>query len=115
MEFYKPGFLAFFLVVFAVHWRLKSRRHRLTWLLAASAFFYASFSPWFLLLLAASTSIDYVVALRLRAETRPRRRKLLLLASVGTNLAILAFFKYLLFALASARAAAGWLGLSLHV
>jgi alginate O-acetyltransferase complex protein AlgI len=115
MEFYKAGFIGFFCIVFAVFWRLKERRHRLTWLLAASAVFYLSFNPWFLLLLVASTSIDYLLALGIHKETRPGRRKLLLAASVTTNLAILAFFKYLLFFLATTRAAFGLFGLSLNV
>jgi len=109
MEFCKFPFLPFFLAVFLVYWRLRDHGWRMGWLLLASAAYYASFHPAYLLLLLASTAIDYVVALRL-PTAGPARRRLLLALSVGVNLGVLAFFKYLHFALRTARTAAGWLG-----
>jgi alginate O-acetyltransferase complex protein AlgI len=90
-------FLAFFVVVFAVYWSLPGRRARLVWLLAASVYFYASFNPWLVGLIAFSASVDYVVALVMEKEQRPGWRRLLLLLSVGTNLGLLVYFKYVNF------------------
>ena len=70
MEFCKPAFFGFFVLVFGL---LALTRHgrRMGWLLLASAVYYAPFNPWFLLLLLASTCIDYVVAPRLPTTSRP--------------------------------------------
>lgn len=110
MEFFKPGFLAFFLVAFAVYWRLSGHNLRMGWLLIASAAYYAAFSPWFLVLLFASTFIDYVVAARLPSVRSPATRKWMLILSISVNLGVLGFFKYLMFALHTGRALAGVLG-----
>jgi alginate O-acetyltransferase complex protein AlgI len=110
MVFHQSNFLGFFAVVFAVYWLLGRHRHRLLWLTAASAFFYASAKFWPILVLFASTSIDYLVALRLERTASPRVRKALVALSVCTNLGVLAGFKYFVFAWESTSAAAGWLG-----
>src|SRR5205807_2475184 len=84
-------------VVFAVYWSLRQHRHRMIWLLLASVYFYASWNPWLLTLIVFSASVDYAVALLLgRVEVRWKRR-LLLGLSIGTNLGLLAFFKYVNF------------------
>ena len=72
MLFFESRFLGFFLVVFLVHWALPWHRVRLGWLLAASCVFYMSWNPWFILLIFASTSVDYFVALRLERTTVER-------------------------------------------
>src|SRR5438270_232771 len=96
-------FLCFFSVVFAVYWSLPRHRWRMAWLLAASCFFYMSWNPWLISLVAASASIDYVVALALERTAAPRRRLLLVCLSVAANLSFLAYFKYVNFFLASAE------------
>jgi len=103
-------FFVFFVTVWGVFWLLPARREKHVWLLAASAIFYAFWSPWFLGLIFVSTSIDYAVALRLPSAPKTRRRALLLL-SVGVNLGILASFKYAGFAVESAVALANAVGL----
>src|SRR5437868_505661 len=90
-------FLVFFAVVFAVYWSLRDRRARLVWLLAASVYFYASWNPWLVGLIALSASIDYFVAQVMEKEQRAGRRRLFLLLSVGINLGLLAYFKYVNF------------------
>lgn len=110
MEFCKPAFFAFFLPFFLLYWRLRSHGLRMGWLLLGSAIYYAMFNPWFILLMLASTGIDYVVALRLPSTTSPSRRRWLVALCVVTNLSILAFFKYLLFAAHTAGQIAGWVG-----
>ncbi len=65
-------------------------RVRRTILLTASYLFYASWNPAFLPLLWALTAIDYAAARWLEV----RRERWALIASLGANLAFLAFFKY---------------------
>src|SRR5690606_28343653 len=54
--------------------------------------FYGWIHPWFCLLLATTTVIDWYAALRMQA--RPERRRLWLLISIVSNLGMLGFFKY---------------------
>ena len=74
-----------------------------------------SWSPWFILLILGSTSIDYFVALRLPTVASPRMRKSLVALSVVVNLGILGYFKYAAFALDSTREVTHWLGWSVPV
>ena len=91
MIFHSLDFVLFFLVVVTVYWRLPHRGQN--WLLlAASYFFYGYVHPWFLLLIAASTLVDYWAALRM--ETDPARRKVYLALSIASNMGMLAYFKY---------------------
>ena len=110
MEFCKPGFLAFFVPFLILYWALRSHGLRMGWLLLGSATYYALFNPWFILLMLASTSIDYLVALRLPSLTSQANRRWLVALCVATNLGILAYFKYLLFAFSTAGMVSGWLG-----
>jgi alginate O-acetyltransferase complex protein AlgI len=88
------GFFVFWLTAFGVYWLLPDTRLARVWLLLASAIFYAQWSAPFLLLIAASTSIDYVVSRRLPATVHAGTRRALLAASVAVNLGLLAAFKY---------------------
>src|SRR5579862_189420 len=96
------AFFVFFLIVLAVYWSIKGHAARQWWLLAASVYFYASWNPWLVSLIAFSASVDYVVALMLERVSDPSRRRLLLWLSIGTNLGLLAFFKYVNFFLNTA-------------
>jgi len=97
MLFHSSTFLVFFLIVFAVYWALPHHRARMIWLLLASAVFYGSWNPWLILLICFSAAVDYAVALRLQRVQAPLARRLLLVLSVGTNLGLLIFFKYVNF------------------
>jgi alginate O-acetyltransferase complex protein AlgI len=110
MFFHSFAFVAFFCVVFAIYWSLRSHRARMVWLLLASCGFYMSWNPWLITLILFSASVDYFVALKLAKVTLPRTRKLLLIFSISTNLGLLVFFKYTNFLLGSAHVALGWLG-----
>ena len=103
LDFPTSPFLGFFLVVFLVYWALPWHRTRMAWLLFASCLFYMSFHPVLILLIVASASIDYVVALRLQHTDRLWLRRTLLFLSIGANLGLLAFFKYTNFLLDSAN------------
>jgi alginate O-acetyltransferase complex protein AlgI len=115
MEFFKPGFLAFFVIVFVVYWRLQRHGLRMGWMLLASAVYYASFSPWFLVLLFGSTLIDYFVAMRLPKTESLGKKRALLTLSIGVNLGILASFKYAIFMMETTQSVSSLLGYSLHV
>jgi alginate O-acetyltransferase complex protein AlgI len=110
--FTSQSFLVFFSVVFAVHWLLPTHRARLLWLLGASLFFYATWNPWLAGLIAASTTVDYWIARAIAATPFPRRRSALVATSVGMNLGLLAYFKYVNFFLRSLEEALNVAGAS---
>jgi alginate O-acetyltransferase complex protein AlgI len=115
MLFTELRFFAFFLVAFVVHWALPRNGQRKWWLLGCSYLFYGLWDWRFLLLIFASTLIDYFVGLGLaRAET-PRSRKALLGISLAGNLGILGFFKYYDFFVTAAADFIGLLGFQAHL
>ena len=82
-------------------------------LLAFSYLFYAAANPPFVALLWLSTVVDWFAAKGMHRAETPGRKRLWLIASLGTNLGMLGFFKYGGFALenfAYAVRAAGWTG-----
>ena len=133
MLFVEFRFLAFFLVVFSVHWALRTNTARKWWLLIASHFFYACFfvgDPvefwdhvshgqwsmlpagwWFPAVLWGSTCLDYFVGLGIAGSSSEARRKAWLVASLGVNLGVLVFFKYFNFFIGSATSLLAWIGL----
>ncbi len=74
-------------------------RFRTAVLLLASYVFYAYWNPWYALLIAFSTAIDYGAARWIAAHDRPRDRRLALWISVAANLGMLGYFKYTNFGL----------------
>ena len=94
MLFNSLTFIAFFILVLALHnaplpWKVKK-----TNLLIASYLFYAAWNPPFVVLLWISTVIDWHVAKKLFTEQVQSKRKLLLTVSVVVNLGLLGYFKY---------------------
>jgi alginate O-acetyltransferase complex protein AlgI len=111
MPFTSLPFAAFFAVVFVVYWIVPWQRARIWWLVAASFFFYATWSKKLALLVAATSVMDYLLALAMERFHAPRSRKLFLGLSLGVNLGLLCYFKYVNFFLDSlfaGLAAAGW-------
>jgi D-alanyl-lipoteichoic acid acyltransferase DltB (MBOAT superfamily) len=102
-------YFAFLAFVATIYWRL-SRHGQNILLLAASYFFYAWWDWRFLLLMAASTSLDYLAARRLHTSTSPRTRRTLLFASLALNLSFLGYFKYFNFFVDSFAGIAGVAG-----
>ncbi len=102
MLFPTVEFAIFFLVVYLASWACRSwpLANKLV-LLGASYFFYGWWDWRFMLLLFECSVINYVLALWLEAETRERRRKMILSLSIGFNLGVLAYFKYSGFFLSS--------------
>ena len=108
MIFHSLDFIVFFAVVTATYWLLPHRAQN-AFLLAASYFFYGYVHPWFLVLIAASTLVDFWAAREMARA--PGRRRLMLQVSLVSNLGMLAFFKYFNFFALNVQAAlagAGW-------
>ena len=111
MLFNSSVFLVFFAAVYAAYLLLR-RHHRLQnrLLLVASYVFYGWWDWRFLSLIVFSTCVDYVVGQRVHESEDERVRRRWLWVSVGTNLGLLAVFKYLGFFVDSAVALAAQLG-----
>ncbi len=110
MLFTTFAFLCFFIVVLSLYWSVRGRRLRLLVLLAGSIYFYMSWNPWLITLILFSASVDFLAALWMEKLTSTLQRRALLIASISTNLGLLAFFKYVNFFLASAYTVQSWLG-----
>ena len=91
MIFHSLDFIAFFVAFVAVYWTLPPRGQNVL-LFVGSYFFYGYVHPWFLILIATSTVIDYCAARGMEAYPQHRRRFLWL--SVVSNFGMLGFFKY---------------------
>ena len=94
MLFNSFTFLAFFAIVFALFWLKSGWDYRKNLLLVASYVFYGAWSPPYVLILAASTSVDWLLARLIWRTAKPIQRRLLLYASLTCNLGLLAYFKY---------------------
>jgi len=101
MLFCSQDFLLFFLAVFIVYWVLPWQKGRVWLLLFCSFGFYASWNKWLACIICVTTVADYAIALLMEASTTPRRKRELLILSVGMNLGLLAYFKYVNFFLRS--------------
>lgn len=112
MLFNSFHFVIFFPLVVLAYFMLR-HQHRWMLLLAASYYFYGSWRPEYLLLLIASTVVDYVAALGMEASRTPGRRKAWLALSLTGNLGMLAYFKYAGFLAESLQWALAPLGVSL--
>ncbi|GGB87504.1 MBOAT family O-acyltransferase [Dyadobacter sediminis] len=92
MLFNSLHFVIFFIFVttlyYTINWRL-----RWILLLAASAYFYASFIPAYLLILGVVIVIDYAAGIWIENSAGKKRRWILILSLVA-NVGFLAFFKY---------------------
>jgi D-alanyl-lipoteichoic acid acyltransferase DltB (MBOAT superfamily) len=89
--FHSLDFVIFFIAVTAAYWCLPQRGQNVL-LLAASYVFYGYVHPWFLILIALSTTIDYCAARGM--EAWPARKKRFLWLSIVSNFGMLGFFKY---------------------
>jgi alginate O-acetyltransferase complex protein AlgI len=101
MIFHSFEYLVFFGAVLAIYWQLPRRAQNL-FIVAASYLFYGWEHPWFLILLIASTLVDFSCAIAM--ERYPAKRRLFLLVSIGMSVALLATFKYYAFALENVNA-----------
>jgi len=108
VNFVSWSFVALFAFVFLARLTIGRRKIEPAYvavLVVASAVFYAWHIPAYLGILVFSSTVDYIAALwldRLPATALTARR-VVLAASLGTNLGLLAFFKYSNFFLQAAR------------
>ena len=107
MIFHSLDFVVFFVLVVAVYWRLPHRGQN-GLLLVASYVFYGYVHPWFLILIAASTLVDYLSALGM--ERWPRRKRAFMALSILSNFGLLGFFKYFNFFIENLHAVLGAAG-----
>ncbi len=111
MIFTSRTYLVFLALVFVLYWGCRRRELQNALLLVGSYVFYGWIHPWFCLLVAASTLLDYGCALGM--ERRPAQRRLFLAASLAGNLGLLGYFKYSGFLAESLSRALDALGLGL--
>jgi alginate O-acetyltransferase complex protein AlgI len=97
MSFVSLQFPIFFLVVCLVL-GLLPKKARWAWLVAASCWFYMAFIPAYILILFVLIAVDYSAGLWIE-KSQGAKRKWILIGSLITNVAMLAAFKYLNFAL----------------
>lgn len=119
MNFISYSFIALYIAALIARWGIPFlfRLHnnttatnlRLISLLTLSWIFYAWHIPWYILLILASTIIDYSAANAIQstpANLQPRR-KIILALSLITNIGLLAYFKYSDFLVTSFNEVAG--------
>ena len=112
MLFNSLEFIAFFAAVYAVY-RLLNHKGQNLLLLGASYFFYGSWNWRFLLLLFASTAIDFFCGIKIYNASSLKAKRMWLVLSLCVNLGILGFFKYCNFFLVSLSALLGAWGVHL--
>ncbi|MDE7479082.1 MAG: MBOAT family protein, partial [Lachnospiraceae bacterium] len=101
MQFTSFNFLIFFPVVVLLFY-VMPRRIRQLWLLLASYYFYMGWNAKYALLILTSTIITYLCAIlmeriEVQSDENRKKRRLVLVAGIVLNLAILVFFKYFYF------------------
>jgi len=113
MLFNSFEYLIFFLPValmgFHILIKLKLGGAQLLWLVFCSLFFYASWNPIYLFLMAASVVANFLFGRVLASASDDRTSTVTLIAGVAFNLGLLAYFKYTGFFLDNLNAVAGFL------
>ena len=94
MLFYEPLFLTIFPAVYALYLLAAGASAKKWTLLVASTLFYLWGEPVFVLILFASTALDYALSFHLNEPTARRTRQLALAAGIINNLGILVVYKY---------------------
>jgi D-alanyl-lipoteichoic acid acyltransferase DltB (MBOAT superfamily) len=112
MLFNSAEFLLVFLPLTLLGYYQLMRRHCVqtakTWLVLASLFFYAWWNPAYLPLILVSLGVNFAIGSRLARNPEKHTAGLLLAAGVIFNLALLGYYKYANFALATLASATGW-------
>jgi D-alanyl-lipoteichoic acid acyltransferase DltB (MBOAT superfamily) len=93
MLFNSLHFILLFFPVAVTGYYLLPHRFRWLWLLVLSAYFYMSFVPYYILILAVTILVDYAAGLVI-FRTEGAERRMWLTLSIVANVSFLAFFKY---------------------
>jgi D-alanyl-lipoteichoic acid acyltransferase DltB (MBOAT superfamily) len=96
-RFFFWAFFAFVLLGYSLVYKNKNRSIRAGYLFILSIFFYYKSSGFFFFLLLFTAVIDYFVGKTIYRSKSQLKRKLLIVASVSTNLLVLSYFKYAYF------------------
>lgn len=117
MLFNSIQFLMFFPIVCMIYFSIPVTwlRVRNIFLLIASYYFYMNWEPIYALLLLSSTIATYVAALGMHHFKEKRKRKVCLVASIITNIAILFLFKYYNFLATNIEAALQFSGIGISI
>jgi len=99
--------LVFLPAVLAGSWLIRLPRRRIVFWTLASWMFYGFAGPWFVLLMMASTALDFLLAQRIARSTSPRARRAYMITSICFGLGLLGFFKYCNFFLDTLNTVAG--------
>ena len=94
MLFNSLTFVAFFAIVLAFYWSMRSWNGRKNLLLVASYIFYGAWNPPFAALLFSTTALDFYLGRKMGRIENARERRVWLWISVAVNLSMLGFFKY---------------------
>jgi alginate O-acetyltransferase complex protein AlgI len=110
-------FAIFLPIVFILYWFILNKNIRIqNLLIVVSSYLFYGWWDWrFLILIAFSSVVDYILGILLKKENAPFRRKLLLLLSIIVNLGLLFFFKYYNFFSESFSQAFSFLGGSVSI
>ena len=92
MIFTTYTFVTFFLIIATLYWLIGRKGIQNSMLLVGSYIFYGWITPWFCLLIASSTVVDYFCGRGM--ETFPKWKNKLLCLSLFSNLGLLGVFKY---------------------
>src|SRR5436305_6307286 len=92
------AYFIFLVGIFFLYWPLaRVRALSLAVILFANYFFYAKWDLFYLFLIPAASTCDFLIALGLQRSKMPAWRRFLISLSVLLNLGILASFKYMPF------------------
>lgn len=96
MIFNSVEFLIFFILFFCIYFFLlnKDIKKQNTLIFIASYIFYGWWDYRFLILIAFSTTVDFIVGNAIYQSKNKHNRKLLLLSSLIVNIGLLSYFKY---------------------
>jgi alginate O-acetyltransferase complex protein AlgI len=98
MLLYSSAYFIFLIAIFLLYWPVAQHRAlALAVILFANYFFYAKWGLFYLFLIPAASSCDFLIALTMERSGRTWLRRLLVGASLALNLGILASFKYMPF------------------
>ncbi|MEZ4887247.1 MAG: MBOAT family O-acyltransferase [Chitinophagales bacterium] len=92
MIFTSFTYIYFLTGFFILYWTIRNKTAQNILTLVGSYLFYGWIHPWFCILIASSTLVDYFCGLQM--QKHPKKKKLYLYASLWFNLGLLGFFKY---------------------
>jgi len=96
MIFNSVSYLLLLVLIIPLYWMLP-RNPRLWFVFAISLLFYGLWRVEFVPLMLFSTFVDFVAARAIDSSASNKRRRLFLIVSIGINLGLLFYFKYLFF------------------